>query len=137
MKEFIKEFKAFIARGNVIDMAVGVVIGAAFWAIVTSLVDNIIMPLIGILIGGINFESLSITVGGAEVKYGMFIQSIVNFLIIAFVIFLVIKQIGKLTSKMKKEEPKVEKEKSCPYCFTQIPIEAIRCPHCTSKLSKW
>lgn len=137
MKEFIKEFKAFIARGNVIDMAVGVVIGAAFGAIVTSLVDNIIMPLIGILIGGINFESLSITVGGAEVKYGMFIQSIVNFLIIAFVIFLVIKQIGKLTSKMKKEESKVEKEKSCPYCFTQIPIEAIRCPHCTSKLSKW
>lgn len=136
MKEFIKEFKAFIARGNVIDMAVGVVIGAAFGAIVTSLVDNIIMPLIGILIGGINFESLSITVGGAEVKYGMFIQSIVNFLIIAFVIFLVIKQIGKLTSKMKKEEAKVEKEKSCPYCFTQIPIEAIRCPHCTSELSK-
>lgn len=136
MKEFIKEFKAFIARGKVIDMAVGVVIGAAFGAIVTSLVDNIIMPLIGILIGGINFESLSITVGGAEVKYGMFIQSIVNFLIIAFVIFLVIKQIGKLTSKMKKEEPKVEKEKSCPYCFTKIPIEAIRCPHCTSKLSK-
>lgn len=136
MKEFIKEFKAFIARGNVIDMAVGVVIGAAFGAIVTSLVDNIIMPLIGILIGGINFESLSITVGGAEVKYGIFIQSIVNFLIIAFVIFLVIKQIGKLTSKMKKEEPKVEKEKAYPYCFTQIPIEAIRCPHCTSKLSK-
>lgn len=136
MKEFIKDFKNFIARGNVIDMAVGVIIGGAFSSIITSLVDNIIMPLIGLIIGGINFSTLAFTVGGAEVQYGMFIQNLVNFLIIAFVIFLIIRQIGKLNTNKRKEEAEKPTIKKCPYCLSDIPLEATRCPHCTSNLDK-
>lgn len=105
MKGFIKEFKEFISRGSVIDLAVAVVIGGAFTKIVNSLVDDIIMPIIGVIIGGINFENLMVTVGTAEIKYGMFIQSIVNFLLIALVIFSVIKAINQFK---KKEEEKPE-----------------------------
>lgn len=105
MKGFIKEFKEFISRGSVIDLAVAVVIGGAFTKIVNSLVDDIIMPIIGVIIGGINFENLMITVGTAEIKYGMFIQAIVNFLLIALVIFSIIKSINQFK---KKEEEKPE-----------------------------
>lgn len=105
MKGFIKEFKEFISRGSVIDLAVAVVIGGAFTKIVNSLVDDIIMPIIGVIIGGINFEKLMLTVGTAEIKYGMFIQAVVNFLLIALVIFTIIKAINKFK---KKEEEKPE-----------------------------
>lgn len=109
MKGFIKEFKEFISRGSVIDLAVAVVIGGAFTKIVNSLVDDIIMPIIGVIIGGINFEHLMITVGTAEIKYGMFIQAIVNFLLIALVIFSIIKSINQF--KKKEEEKPEEPEK--------------------------
>lgn len=108
MKNVIKEFKAFIERGSVIDLAVGVVIGGAFSSIVTSLVNDIIMPLIGIIIGGIDFTGLSFKVGSAYVKYGNFIQNVINFLIIAFALFLLVKGINKLSYK---EEPKKEESK--------------------------
>ena len=103
----IKEFKNFISRGNVVDLAVGVIIGGAFGKIVTSLVDNILMPIIGAIIGGINFSNLAITIGKATIKYGMFIQNVIDFLIVAFCIFLFVKAINKLTAigeKLKKEE---------------------------------
>jgi len=103
-KSLLGEFKAFILRGNIVDMAVGVIIGGAFSTIVTSLVEDIIMPLIGILIGKVNFTDLKATVGSAEVMYGKFIQSTVNFLIIAFVLFIAIKMFAKLDKKIKKQE---------------------------------
>ncbi len=106
MKKLFKEFKTFIERGNVIDLAVGVVIGSAFGKIVTSLVDDILMPIIGVIIGGINFNSLSIKVGEARIMYGSFINNIINFLIIALCVFLFVKAINKLTVKKKEEEPK-------------------------------
>jgi len=105
----IKEFKEFIARGNVMDLAVGVIIGAAFGKIVTSLVNDILMPLIGLVLGGIDFTGLSITVDDAKIMYGNFIQSTIDFLIVAFCIFLVIKAVNKFMSKAKKQE---EKEKA-------------------------
>ena len=106
MKNMIKEFKTFISRGNVVDLAVGVVVGNAFKDIVNSLVDNIIMPVVGILIGGINFTTLSLTVWGVDIKFGLLLQSIVDFFIIAFCIFMTIKVINKLSKK--KEEEKEE-----------------------------
>lgn len=108
MKKFMQDFKAFIARGNVIDMAVGVVIGSAFGKIVTSLVENIIMPIVGILIGGHDFTNLSIKIKDATISYGVFIQNIIDFLIIAFCIFTVIRVIGAATRKRKKVEEKKE-----------------------------
>ena len=103
----IKEFKEFIQRGNVIDLEVGVIIGAAFGKIVTSLVDDILMPIIGIILGKVDFSSLSVTVGSAVIKYGSFIQNLIDFLIVAFCIFLIVKLVNKLTKK-KKEEKKAE-----------------------------
>lgn len=115
MKKFFYEFKEFISKGNVIDLAVGVVIGTAFSKIVSSLVDNIIMPLVGLIIGGVDFSSLSIKVQGASIRYGLFIQNIVDFLIVAFCIFSVIKIMNsfdkKLKDKLKKEEAKKEEKK--------------------------
>ena len=108
-----KEFKEFISKGNVLDLAVGVIVGGTFGKIVTSLVDDIIMPIIGLIIGGIDFSGLSLKIGEATVKYGMFIQNIVNFLIIAFSIFLVVKAVNKMRRiKPEKEEPPVEPKKS-------------------------
>lgn len=137
MKSFIKEFKTFISRGNVLDMAVGVIVGGAFTAIVTSLVNDIIMPLVSILTGGFDFTALCITLGEGEgaatLKYGAFISAIINFLIVAFVIFSVIKAINKMRPK-KEVAPAAPTTKECPYCKSQIAIEAIRCPHCTSEL---
>lgn len=105
MKNFLSEFKAFALRGNVLDLAVGVVIGAAFGKIVSSLVDNIIMPLVGLVLGGLDFSKLAVTVGDAQIKYGAFIQSIVDFIVIAFVIFLFIKLINKMSRNQPDDEP--------------------------------
>jgi len=107
----LKEFKEFIQRGNVIDLAVGVIMGSAFGKIVSSLVDNIIMPLIGIIIGGVDFTSLSVKIGDASVTYGIFIQNVIDFLIIAFCIFLFVKGINKLSEKAKKKKEKDEEVK--------------------------
>jgi large conductance mechanosensitive channel len=145
----LKEFKKFALKGNVIDLAVGVVIGGAFGKIVTSLVNDIVMPLVGLLVGKVDFSNLFIQLGGEEgvkyasiaeakaagvatLNYGIFINNIVDFLIIAFSIFIVIKQITRFTKK--KEEAPVVTTKNCPYCITAIPKEAVRCPHCTSAL---
>ena len=107
MKKMVQEFKTFISRGNVVDLAVGVVVGGAFSKIVSSLVDNIIMPIVGIIIGGIDFTNLSLTIFNVKIQFGLFLQNIVDFLIIAFCIFVVIKLINKFTKKeSKKEEPK-------------------------------
>lgn len=115
MKSFINEFKEFIARGSVLDMAVGIVIGSAFTAIVTSLVENIIMPLVGAVIGGIDFNNLSVMIIGVEFKYGVFIQNVVNFLIIALVVFCMIKAINGMKSKLiKAEEAEEEAPKEDP-----------------------
>lgn len=108
MKGFLKEFKEFISKGNVLDLAVAVVIGNAFNAIVTSLVNDVIMPLVGIIIGGIDFSNIKITVGSAELMVGNFIQMVVNFLIVAFTIFVVVKSFNKLQQKAKKKEEKKE-----------------------------
>ena len=137
MKAFMTEFKKFIARGNVMDMAVGIIIGGAFTAIVTSLVNDILMPVLSLLTGGFDFSSLCIVLGEGEnaatLNYGAFIAAIINFLLISFVIFMLIKSINKLSIKKDKEEaPATTKE--CPYCKEQVAIEAVRCPHCTSEL---
>ena len=137
MKKFLAEFKEFISRGNVMDMAVGVIIGGAFTAIVNSLVNDMLMPLLSLLTGGFDFSGLCIALGEGEnaatINYGSFISAIINFLLIALVIFLIIKAINKVSRK-KKEEAPVPTTKECPYCKEQIAIEATRCPHCTSKL---
>jgi large conductance mechanosensitive channel len=129
-ENMLKEFKEFAIRGNVMDLAVAVIIGGAFGLIVTSLVNDIIMPLIGLLMGGIDFSGLAIVVGGAEVRWGAFVQSIINFLIIAFVIF----QLVRAMNRLKREEPVTPTTKECPHCFTTIPLKAARCPNCTSQL---
>lgn len=128
--KFFKEFKQFAMRGNVIDMAVGVVIGAAFSAIVNSLVANIITPLIGMLTGGIDITSLSVTVGTAVLEYGVFLNAILQFIIIAFCLFLVVKAMNK----MKKPAPAPAPKRLCPYCKQEVHDEATKCPHCTSDL---
>lgn len=128
-----KEFRAFIIRGNVIDLAVGVIIGGAFGKIVASLVNDILMPLIGLLMGGVNFSGLSIKVRDASINYGMFIQSVVDFLIIAAAIFLMVKGVNSLR-KQPEPAPAEPTTKECPYCFSTIPIKATRCQYCTSQL---
>ena len=120
----IKEFKEFISRGNVIDLAVGVIIGSAFGKIVSSLVDNIIMPLVGVLIGGIDFSNLAIKIGKARIEYGLFIQNVVDFLIVAFCIFIFFKAINKLNEKVKKKEEK--KEEAPKKSNEEILLEEIR-----------
>lgn len=135
MKNFMNEFKKFICRGNVMDMAVGIIIGGAFTAIVNSLVNDIINPLLG-LFGGMNFNQLAWNITGDVVlTYGNFITAIINFLIMALVIFCLIRTINKISDKYdKKEEPAAPTTKKCPYCKTDIAIDATRCPHCTSQL---
>ena len=136
MKKFLVEFKEFISRGNVIDMAVGIIIGGAFTAIVTSLVDDIIMPVLSIVTGGLDFSALKIVIGtgedAASFKYGAFLSAVINFVIIAFVIFCMIKAMNKFR-KSKDEEPTPD-TKECPYCKEKIAIAATRCPHCTSEI---
>lgn len=149
MKGFAAEFKKFIMRGNVIDLAVGVIVGGAFQAIVKSLVDDIVMPVISLLTKGVNFNDWFIALDGGEyatlelakeagaatLNFGTFISAVLNFLIMAFVIFLFVKGINKISEKGKKPEaPAAPTTKACPYCKSEIAIEATRCPHCTSEL---
>lgn len=127
----LKEFREFAMRGNVMDLAVAVIIGGAFGKIITSLVADVLMPLIGLVLGGINFSEQAITLGAAVVKWGAFVQSVIDFVIIAFVIFMLVRTMNR----MKKEEPAAAPTtKECPHCFTTIPIKATRCPNCTSQL---
>ena len=127
----LNEFKKFAIQGNVMDLAIGVIIGGAFGLIIASLVGDILMPLIGLLLGGLDFSNLAITVGDAAVKYGAFLQAIINFLIIAFVIFMLVRAMNS----MKKPAPAAAPTaKDCPYCLSAIPLKATRCPHCTSEL---
>jgi large conductance mechanosensitive channel len=127
----LKEFRAFVMRGNVLDLAVGVIIGGAFGKIVTSLVTDILTPIIGLVMGGVDFSGLALTVGSAQITYGIFINNIIDFLIIAFVIFMIIKAANAAKRPSPAAEP-VTKE--CPYCFSTIPIKATRCPNCTSEI---
>ena len=131
--KIVKEFKEFIMRGNVMDMAVGVIIGGAFTAIVTSLTEDILSPFLG-LFGGANFDTLKVEFLGVTLNYGKFITAIINFLIIALVIFLLVKGINKVMSLGKKKVEEAPTTKVCPCCFTEIDIRAIRCPHCTSEI---
>jgi large conductance mechanosensitive channel len=148
----VEEFKKFAMRGNVVDMAVGIIIGGAFGTIVKSLVDDVIMPPIGLLLGGVDFSDLFITLkegttagpyatvlaakeaGAVTLNAGLFINSVISFTIVAFAVFMLIKAMNSLQKK-PEEAPAEPTEKECPYCFTSIPIKATRCPHCTSELS--
>jgi large conductance mechanosensitive channel len=144
----LKEFKAFILRGNVLDLAVAVIIGAAFGKIVTSLVTDIIMPPIGLILGHVDFSNLFINMSGqpytsladaqkagaATINYGLFLNNVIDFLIVAFVIFMFIRAANKL-SIAKPAAQATPTTKACPFCYTTIPIKAIRCPACTSQLS--
>ena len=148
-----KEFRDFIMRGNVVDLAVGVIIGAAFTTVVDSLVNDIIMPPVGMALGRVDFSDLYINLSGgsydslsaaqeagaATINYGMFLNSLISFLIVALVVFFVVKGINRMREGVpvgKEGEPEAEepKTKQCPFCYTMIPYAAIRCPHCTSDL---
>jgi large conductance mechanosensitive channel len=127
----LKEFRDFAMRGNVLDLAVAVIIGGAFGKIIASLVNDVLMPLIGIILGGVTFSELSAPVNGVDIMYGLFIQAIVDFVIVAFVIFMLVRT---MNSMKKQPAPADPTTKECPYCFTAVPIKATRCPHCTSQL---
>ena len=126
----LKEFREFAIRGNVVDLAVAVIIGGAFGKIITSLVNDVLMPLIGLALGGINFSEQAIVFGSAVIKWGAFVQSVIDFIIIAFVIFLIIRAMNRF----KRTEPTTPTTKECPHCYTTIPLKATRCPNCTSPL---
>jgi large conductance mechanosensitive channel len=129
-----KEFKEFALKGSVLDMAVGIIIGAAFGAVVSSLVSDVLMPPLGLLLGHVDFSNMAIKLtDSVKLTYGMFINKVIGFLIVAFALFLVIRAMNRL--KKKAEAPAVgPTTKACPYCATEIPIKAVRCPHCTSEL---
>ena len=144
-KNFLNEFKTFAMRGNVIDMAVGIIIGGAFGTIVNSLVNDVLMPPIGMLLGKVDFSDLQLVLSGegenvVAIKYGLFINALISFLIVAFAVFLLIKAINKLQATVVKDEAAAEAAepttKTCPYCCSEIAINATRCPHCTSELKK-
>jgi large conductance mechanosensitive channel len=148
-----KDFKAFIARGNVIDLAVGIVIGAAFGAIVSSGVADVIMPPIGLLLGRVDFANLYLLLkdgktpgpyeslaaakaaGAISVNYGVFIMTIINFVIVAFAVFLLVRAVTRMQKQFEKPAPATPMTKECPYCFSTIPKKATRCPNCTSQLT--
>jgi large conductance mechanosensitive channel len=141
-----KEFKEFAMRGNVLDMAVGIIIGAAFGRIITSLVSDIIMPPIGLLLGKVDFSGLFLNISGksydtlaaakaagaATVNYGAFLNTVIDFVIVAFVIFLIVRQINRWSKPLPAAAPMT---KDCPYCVSTIPIKATRCPNCTSQVA--
>lgn len=141
-----KEFKKFAMRGNVLDMAIGIIIGAAFGKIVTSLVNDVIMPPIGLALGNVDFSNLFVNLSGgsfpsveaakaagaATLNYGMFVNTVINFLIVAFAVFLLVKQVNRFMPQ--KEEPAPAATKECARCLSSIPEKATRCPHCTSEL---
>ncbi|MDH3942635.1 MAG: large-conductance mechanosensitive channel protein MscL [Anaerolineae bacterium] len=147
----IKEFREFAMRGNVLDMAVGIILGAAFGTIISSLVADVIMPPVGMLLGNVDFTDLYMVLqpgaapgpydslelakeaGAVTVNYGLFLNTIINFLIVAFAMFMLIRSVNRL--QREEEAPAAEPtSKDCPHCFTEIPIKATRCPHCTSDL---
>ncbi len=141
----LKEFREFIMRGNVLDLAIGIIVGAAFGKIVTSFVNDILMPPIGVLLGKVDFSELFINLtatpypsraaakaaGAATINYGVFLNTVLDFLIVAFVIFLLIRQVNRLK---RQPAPAAPNTKECTYCLSAVPIKAIRCPHCTSEL---
>lgn len=133
MKKFLQEFKEFALRGNVMDLAIGVIIGAAFQAIINSMVNDVLSPLIG-LIANTDLSYLVLTIGDVDVKYGSFLTAVINFLIMVFVIFLLVKGMNALASlgHRKDTEEEAPTEKDCPFCYSKIDIKATRCPHCTS-----
>ncbi len=133
MKKIFSEFKEFISRGDVMNLAVGVIIGSAFQAIVNSLVKDIVSPVIG-LFANTNFDNLMIKVGDVEIKYGSFLTALINFIIMAFIIFLIVKAVNNLTNAIIKKEEKSPTTKKCPFCCSTIDVNAKRCPHCTSNL---
>ena len=142
----LKEFKEFAMRGSMVDLAVGIIIGAAFGKIVTSLVNDVIMPPIGLLLGKVDFSNLFVNLSGenfatlaeakeagaATINYGLFLNTVIDFLIVAFVIFMVIKQMNRL--KRQEETPAAPVTKDCPFCFTDIPVKATKCPNCTADI---
>ena len=145
-----KEFKEFAVKGRMIDLAVGIIIGVAFSGVVNSLVNDIIMPPIGLLVGNADFSNLFLTLTGghfqtvAEAKsggavtlnYGLFVNTLINFLIVAFAVFLLVKQVNKLKRRLEPEPVPVPATKECPYCKSKVHIDAVRCPNCTSELKK-
>lgn len=126
----IKEFKDFIARGNVLDMAIGIVIGTAFKAIIDSLVADIFTPLLNVFLSGVDFKDWVVALGPIHLAVGNFLNAVISFFVIAFVMFLVMKTMNQ----MRKKEVAAPTTKTCPYCQTEIPLAATRCPHCTSEL---
>lgn len=146
-KGFIAEFKEFISRGNVMDMAVGVIIGGAFQAIISSLVNDVVMPVLSVITGGTDFSEWKITlveavseeIPAVTLNYGSFINAVINFLLMALVIFTFVRTMNKVMDKMrpkKEEAPVAPTTKECPYCLSEIPIGAVKCPHCTSDQPK-
>ena len=138
IKNFFNEFKKFAMRGNVMDMAVGIIIGAAFGKIVTSLVEDVIMPPIGWALGKVDFSDLAWDMAdGVTIRYGAFINTIISFIIVAFAVFILIKAVNTLQAKIaKEEEAAAPTTKKCPYCCSEVALEATKCPHCTSTLKK-
>lgn len=136
MKKFLKEFKEFALKGNVIDLAVGVIIGSAFQGIVSSLTENILKPIIGLFASTKDFSDLQINIFGAQIKYGEFFGSVINFIIMAFVIFIIVKAVNRLITitETKEEKEMPSTNKVCPYCMSDIHVEATRCPKCTSEV---
>jgi large conductance mechanosensitive channel len=135
----IKEFKEFAVRGNAIDMAVGIIVGAAFGKIVSSLVNDVVMPPIGLLLGNLDFSQLALTLrektdtaAAVTIKYGLFVNTVLDFVIVAFTIFMVIRQLNRFK---RKEAAAAPTTKDCPKCFSAIPLKATRCPHCTSEVA--
>ena len=131
MKKFFNEFRAFAMRGNVLNLAVGVIIGASFQSIVTSLTDNILKPVLGIFTGS-SFDALKISLFDNEIKYGAFITSVINFIIMSFIVFLLVKFVNSIIAFHKKPAPPTTRD--CPYCTTKINVKATRCPACTSEI---
>ena len=139
MKQIFGEFKDFISRGNVMDMAVGVIIGGAFTAIVNSLVSDLLNPILGLITGGMmDFSDLTIPLGGTSINYGAFLTAVINFLLVALVIFGITKMLNSLHRKKERQEEQEEAQEKqprlCPYCRSEIAEDATRCPHCTSQL---
>ena len=148
----LKEFREFALRGNVVDMAVGIIIGAAFGTIVKSLVDDILMPPIGKVLGGVDFSDFYLVLGSRDpagpythladaqaagavtLNYGLFINNVISFLIVAFAMFLIIRSMNRLAKMREAPEPAVPTTRACPFCISDIPIKATRCPYCTSEL---
>ena len=145
MKKILDEFKKFALKGNVLDMAIGIIIGANFSKIVDSLVKDVIMPPLGMLLGHMDFSNLKIVLGSGEnaasINYGLFLNTIISFIIVAFAVFILVKGVNTVRDKMEKKEAKEQaakapETKKCPFCCSDVPVKAVKCPYCTSALKK-